>query len=152
MDKKDINYLIIKDKNSKSVTYFEYDKIKGYHLKPKNTPFKDCINVNKMIIVNPSLIDTLITKKINNRFNKLIKLVTYLYEENDPSGEGYHLALNEISKFRMELINKYRMYLSEEKLKLLDNKLSILETEINLKLEYLYEEANHNYEHEGKSR
>ncbi len=151
MDKGNINYLIVKDKNSKSVTYFEYDKIKGYRLKPKNTPFKDCINVNKMIIVNPSLIETLITKKINKRFNKLIQLISYLYEENDPSGEGYRLALNEISKFRMELINKYKSYLSEEKLKLLDNKLSILEQEINLKLEYIYEQSS-NYEKEGKSR
>ncbi len=151
MDKKNINYLIVKDKNSKSVTYFEYDKIKGYNLKPKNTPFKDCINVNKMIIVNPSLIDTLLTKKINNRFNKLIKLVSYLYEDENPSGADYQLVLNEISKFRMELINKYCLYLSDEKLKLLDNKLLILESEINLKLEYLYEEVNRQ-EKQGKSR
>lgn len=151
MEKKDISYLIIKEKNSKSVTYFEYDKLKGYNLKPKNTPIKDCINVNKMVIVNPSLIDTLVTKKINNRFNKLIKLISYLYEENDATGEGYRLALNEISKFRMELINKYKEYISEEKLKLLDKKLCILENEINLKLEYLYEEANIQ-EKEGKSR
>ncbi len=151
MGKNDIKYLIVKDKDNKSVTYFEYDKIEGYNLKPKNTPFKDCIDVNKMIIVNPSLIDTLITKKINNRFKKLIKLISYLYEENDETGEGYRLALNEISKFRMELINKYKSYLSEEKLKLLDNKLSILEEEVNLKLEYLYEQSE-SKEKEGKSR
>ncbi len=151
MGKNDIKYLIVKDKDNKSVTYFEYDKIEGYNLKPKNTPFKDCINVNKMIIVNPSLIDTLITKKINNRFKKLIKLISYLYEENDETGEGYRLALNEISKFRMELINKYKSYLSEEKLKLLDNKLSVLEEEVNLKLEYLYEQSE-SKEKEGKSR
>ena len=117
MKSSNINYLVVKDKDSKSVTYFEYDKINGYNLKPKNTPFKDCINVNKMIIVNPSLIETLVTKKINNKFNKLIKLINYLYTDEDASGEGYRLALNEISKFRMELINKYRLYLSEEKLK-----------------------------------
>ena len=151
MAKNDINYLIVKDKDNKSVTYFEYDKIEGYNLKPKNTPIKDCIHVNKMIIVNPSLIDTLVTKKINNRFKKLIKLISYLYEENDETGEGYRLALNEISKFRMELINKYKSYLSEEKLKLLDNKLSILEEEVNLKLEYLYEQSE-SKEKEGKSR
>ena len=151
MAKNDINYLIVKDKDNKSVTYFEYDKIEGYNLKPKNTPFKDCIHVNKMIIVNPSLIDTLVTKKINNRFKKLIKLISYLYEENDETGEGYRLALNEISKYRMELINKYKSYLSEEKLKLLDNKLSILEEEVNLKLEYLYEQSE-SKEKEGKSR
>ena len=150
MKKSDINYLIIKDKNSKSVTYFEYDKINGYKLKPKNTPFKDSINVNKMIIVNPSLIETLVTKKINNRFNKLIKLITYLYDVDDETGEGYKLALNEISKFRMELINKYRSYISEEKLKLIDKKLIILEEEMNLKLSYV--DNNIFKEKEGKSR
>ena len=78
-------------------------------------------------------------------------MISYLYEENDETGEGYRLALNEISKFRMELINKYKSYLSEEKLKLLDNKLSILEEEVNLKLEYLYEQSE-SKEKEGKSR
>lgn len=152
MKKEDRRYLIVKDKDSKSVTYFEYDKIKGYKLKPKNTPFKDSINVNKMIIVNPTLIDTLVTKKINNRFKKLVKLITYLYDEDSDDTEGYLLALNEISKFRMELINKYKMYLSDEKLKLIDNKLKILEEEVKLKLEYMYNNENTYEKEEGKSR
>ena len=37
----------------------------------------------------------------------------------------------------MEIINKYRKYLSEEKIELYENKLSILEDELNLRLEYL---------------
>ena len=37
MAKNDINYLIVKDKDNKSVTYFEYDKIEGYNLKPKKS-------------------------------------------------------------------------------------------------------------------
>ena len=28
-------YLIVKNNNDKAITYFEYDKIKGYDFKPK---------------------------------------------------------------------------------------------------------------------
>ena len=70
------HYLIVKTKDKKEITYFEYDKLTGFKMtsKNKNIKLKDAINVNKMVIINPSLIEKLITKKINQKMKKLIDL------------------------------------------------------------------------------
>ena len=125
-------FLVVKEKDNKSIMYFEYDKIDGYRFIPKKTPFKDCINVNTMIIVNPSLIEKFLEKKANRRFLKIVDFVSRLYEEDDDS-DGYNLVLNEITKFRLELYIKYKN-LSKEKLDLLDKKLFILENQLSLRM------------------
>lgn len=129
------NYLIIKDKDTKAISYFEYDKIDGYNIYPKK-PIKDSINVNKMILVNPSMIDKVIDRKFNKRFERLLRFLGLVYEDGDSTGEGYREALNEISKLRLEYNNKYRKYMEEEKAHLLEQKLNILEQEVRLRMEY----------------
>ena len=52
-------YHIVKSKEDKSITYFEYDKLDGYDLSPKKSvKIEDAINVNKIVIINPSLAAT----------------------------------------------------------------------------------------------
>ena len=131
-------FLVVKTKDSKEITYMEYDKINGCLITPKNNlKFQDAINVKSMILINPSLIEKMVDIKARKRFNNLINLLAIIYEDDDNTGEGLRLAKNEAEKFRMEIINKYRRYISLEKLELLENKLAILEDELNLRLEYL---------------
>lgn len=150
-------FLVIKDKDSKTIKYFEYDKLKGYDIHPKqNVKFQNAINVNKMIIINPSLIEKLIDKKIKHKFNSLINLISFVYENDESGSDGLELALDEAEKFRMELINKYKKYLTEEKLSLMEKKIDILEDEIKLRLQYYFnkqfESEYISAKSEGKSR
>ena len=150
-------FLVIKNKDSKTIKYFEYDKLDGYNIHPKqNVKFQNAINVNKMIIINPTLIEKLVDKKIKHKFNNLINLLSFVYENDDATSDGLELALNETEKFRMELINKYKKYLSEEKQNLMEKKLEILEDEIKLRMQYfLTEQMQREYsssKSEGKSR
>ena len=120
----EIRFLVVKNKNDGTVKCFEYGKIKGYSITPKkNVKFQDAINVDKMILINPTLIEKMIDKKVKKRFEYLINLITVVCESEDESGDGLYLALNEAEKFRREIINKYKNYLSEEKLMLLEKKL-----------------------------
>lgn len=150
-------FLVIKNKDSKTIKYFEYDKLNGYNIHPKqNVRFQNAINVNKMIIINPTLIEKLVDKKIKHKFNNLINLLSFVYENDEATGDGLELALNEAEKFRMELINKYKKYLSEEKQSLMEKKLDILEDEIKLRMQYFLNEqmqrAYSSPKSEGKSR
>ena len=54
-----VHYLVVKEKNKKTITYFEYNKLNGFNMtsKKKNIKLKDAINVNKMIIINPSFVE-----------------------------------------------------------------------------------------------
>ena len=152
LDKK---YFIVKEKNNKAITYFEYDKIEGYDLAPKKgVKIEDAINVNKVVIINPSLAEKVAKKKFDLKFRKLLQLLNIIFETDDDTGTAYHEGLNEISKLRMELLNKYRKHLNDEEASLMDKKLDILEQELKLRLYYLQQNYQNNYENElsGKSR
>lgn len=153
---KEQRFLVVKNKDSKDIKYFEYDKISGYNIKPNpNLKFQDAINVNRMILINPSLIEKMVDKKIKRRFDYLINLLSIVYENDDESGDGLQLALDEAEKFRNELCNKYKQYIKEEKYELLLKKIAILEDELYLRMQYIMNrEYLNEYEQmkEGKSR
>lgn len=150
---KEQKFLVVKNKDSKEIKYFEYDKISGYNIKPNpNLKFQDAINVNKMILINPSLIEKMVDKKIKRRFDYLINLLSVVYENDDDTGEGLKLALNEAEKFRIELNNKYRQYINEEKFDLLQRKIAILEDELYLRMQFVLDKVNDIEEEKGKSR
>ena len=154
LDKK---YLIVKEKNDPAITYFEYDKMHGYDLsRKKNIKIKDAINVNKVVIINPSLMNKVATKKVNLKFERLLKLLNVIFETDDDSaGTAYREGLNEISKLRLEAYTKYRKYMEEEEFTLVMKKLDILEQELKLRLYYLEQNYLNYYENErteGKSR
>ena len=133
-------FLIVKNKDSKDIKYFDYDKLDGYNLTiKKDVHFADAIDINRVIIINPTFIDKVATKKLNTKFNRLINMMQIVCEvgDEDESGEGYRLALDEAAKLKQELWNKYRKYISEEKLKLMLKKIEILEDELELRQELL---------------
>lgn len=153
----DVRYLIIKEKNKKEVMYFEYDKLSGFNMtsKNKNLKLKDAINVNKMVIINPSFIEKLINKKINNKIKKLVDLIATIYESDDEDPAGSLMqALNEVEKFKREMINRYLNYMTKEQIELLEKKINILETEV-MNHAYKLNERNYyqdNYEYEQENR
>ncbi|MBP5684749.1 MAG: hypothetical protein J6X02_05795 [Bacilli bacterium] len=150
LDKK---YLIVKKKEDKSITYFEYNKIEGYDLSPKKgIKIEDAINVNKVVIINPSLANKVAKKKIDLKFRKLLQLLNIVFESDDETGEAYRQALDEVNKLRMELINKYKKHLEDEEYDLMVKKLDILDQELKVRLYYLENTYQSSYGMEGKSR
>ena len=133
-------FLVVKSKDKKDIKYFDYDKLDGYNLTfKKDVHFSDAIDVNRVVIINPGFIEKIATKKINNKFEKLINMMQVVCEvgDEDESGEGYRIALNEASKLKTELWNKYRKFIAEKKLELMIKKIEILEDELKLRQELL---------------
>ncbi len=137
----DKRYFVVKGKNDSSITYFEYDKMEGYDLSPKkNIKIKDAINVNKVVIINPSLMQKVASKKMNLKFKKLLEFMTVIFDNDDDdstSSDAYREGLNEISKLRLEAKVKYQQYMEEEEYKTLEKKLDILEQELKSRIYYL---------------
>lgn len=146
-------FLVVKNKDEKEIKYFEYDKVKGYNIAPKNNvKFEDAINVSKMILINPSLIEKMVDKKVKRKFAYLVNMISFVCDNDDESGDGLYLALDQAEKFRMELINKYKKYIQEEKFALLEKKIAILEDELKLRIKYHVKDYEDTKELEGKSR
>jgi len=138
----DKRYFVVKGKKDSAITYFEYDKMEGYDLSPKkNIKIKDAINVNKVVIINPSLMQKVASKKMDLKFKKLLEFMTIIFDNDDDddttSGEAYREGLNEISKLRLEAKVKYQKYMEEEEYQTLEKKLDILEQELNSRIYYL---------------
>ena len=118
-------FLIVKDNESKEIQYFDYDKVNGYNSYSKgNTHFEDAIDVNRIIIIKPTFIEKIATKKMNQKFQKFLNMVSVVCDaEDDENGGLYQIVLDEANKLRMELINKYKKYISQEKFELMLKKL-----------------------------
>ena len=147
----DVRYLVVKRKDKKEIVYMEYDKLEGMDITPKNKKsFEDSIEVNKMILIQPTLIKKLVHKKLDRNFKKLLRLVTIILDTDDETGTALREGLNEIEKFRLEIKNKYREYMSKEELSIMAKKLMILQEELKQKL-FVIENVVTN-EKTGKSR
>jgi len=78
--------------------------------------------------------------------------MSYVCEVEDETGEGYRIALDEANKLQMELINKYRKYIEEEKLELMLKKIEILSGELKLRLDVLYNSLEQEEKSRGRGR
>lgn len=131
-------FLIVRNKEEKTIKYMEYDPREGYQITPKgNVRFEDAINVDKMILISPTLISKMISKKANKRIAYLLKLINFIDSNEDEAPEAIDLALDQASKFRQEVINQYRRHLSQEEMTLLENKINIIEDELKMRKNYL---------------
>ena len=147
-------FVVTKDENTQTITYKEYDSLKGYDFKPKNKLSKeDIINVDEMV----NLMRVNIFKRLESSINsftltleRILKLISFIYDDDETGEESVTLALNEIAKFKELLDTKYKEYMKEKEYKLMLKKLEILENEV--KLRKLYLNSKENSEKKSKGR
>ena len=137
-------FVVTKDENTQTITYKEYDSLKGYDFKPKNKLSKeDIINLAKKFNLENS-------KKCKKTLERILKLISFIYDDDETGEESVTLALNEIAKFKELLDTKYKEYMKEKEYKLMLKKLEILENEV--KLRKLYLNSKENSEKKSKGR
>lgn len=122
----------LKKESEKVVSKKKVKEIKGFSVKPRNkVKPEDMIDVDEMIVVDNGLIDKLIDKKVKREFEKVLNMYSYLLEEDDSDEGSYNIILDEIDRFKKLLLNKYKEYLKDKKVKEILKKLEIIEKEID---------------------
>lgn len=147
-------FIITKDSKTDVITYMEYEKLKGFNVKPKhNVNFEDMINVEEMIVINPGLIEKLVDKKCKRTFQKIIAMLSIIQEEDDSDDDApFMLILNEIERFKNLIINKYKEYMEKKEYETLLKKLEILKAEVEHRRSYLIEkQLEYEVNKKGKS-
>ena len=77
------SYLIKKDQKSGEIVYMEYD-LEGYKFKPRNDVNQPYVNVKSVTIYKPEMIDHLLSKKFEKKFDKLSQIILkFLYQEDE---------------------------------------------------------------------
>ena len=128
-------FVVKKDAHDETITYMEYEKLKGFNVKPKDSfEMDDMINVNEMIIINPGLIEKLVFKKCKRRLEKIILMLSVVYEDESTDDGNIEMVLDEMEKFKTMLRKKYKEYLKKEEYKLYLKKIEILESEARIRL------------------
>lgn len=145
-------FVVTKDNLTDAITYLEYERKKGFSIKPKsNVSFSDMIDVEKMVIINPSLIEKLVDKKCKKTLEKIIRMTSIIYEDDEDTGGNLGIILDEIEKFKQLITNKYKEYMKEKEYKVLLKKLDIIESEVNLrKLALTFNNSNSSKPKKGR--
>ena len=88
-------------------------------------------------------------KKIKKKLDSFLKLMIAVVEDEDNDPGDISEALNEISRYKSIIVNKYKKYLDEKYITLLLKKINFLEEELKQKLIYV---DDLQYEEELKSK
>lgn len=127
------NFYIEKNNQTNETVYIEYDKMKGYKITPK-TKKEDAIEVNKIVIVSPTLSEKIIKKKIEHKMAYLFKLL----EEISSSGgndEGIiKKTLMDAERLKLMIINNYVKYLGNTYASLTLKKIELIINELRIGL------------------
>ena len=113
----------------------EVKSLYGFIMSSKKKSFSiSGVNVFDIKIVNKELAHPLVSKTVPHKFKKLINLLTELLISDDDTGDTFREALNQIEKFRLEIKNKYRVYLEQKELEEMSKKLKLLKKTAEIKL------------------
>jgi len=132
MEKK--NYLLVKNRFNKEIVYINYDQASGFKFNPINRK-EGSISVNQMVIINPTFIEKVLTRKTKRKLELYLQyIVELLDEESDTDITGLRSALNDITRYKDIVMHKYKLYLDERYFELYMKKLSLLEYELKMKI------------------
>lgn len=133
-------FVVKKDAKTDVITYMEYEKLKGFNVKPKdNFNFEDMINVNEMIIINPTLIEKLIDKKCKRALEKIIMMLSVIDEDDSDDSSNVDIVLDELERFKTLVTNKYEEFMEKEEYKMLLKKIDIIKKELELRKNVKYQ-------------
>lgn len=148
------SYLVKKDKYTGEIVYMEYD-LEGYKFKPKNDGTKPYIKVDSVTIYKPEMIDSLLARKFQKKFERLSEIIMrFLYQEDDEgSDEGdYFILLDEVARLKSIVDLKYKKFLQNEEYKDYMHKLAFLDNQIRQKIAIINYQNRISYEAErGRS-
>lgn len=108
----------------------QIQNLEGFLLPVRGNEFVICDQKIKNIkIIDVGLAKPLVSSYVNKKYKRLLAGLTELLISDDDTGESFRLVLDRIEKFRMEIKNKYRIFLEKKELEIMAKQLSALQKE-----------------------
>lgn len=143
----------ILSKNDEKLSLYSTPNFEGCEFKPKKD--KTIISVNKVLVVDKSLTDNILSIKFNDKFKALLKYAMYVINDEDATSTDTAIVLDEVAMLKGILLNRYQKFLSKEKERLFLEKLRLIENQIRSKdfaIKMHSFRSNPDSMHNGKSR
>ena len=153
MKNKKRHYKIIKNKYDKKKISLDAKKLVGFAVKPRNNVYYSGVEVNRMMLVNRSFIQTVLKKKIKRKLDLYLQYIVNIMDDSeDDSGTTIRFALNDLEKYRSVIKNNYKKYLDKKYVEQLLKKIGLIEHELKVKEYYINQYSMSLQEEHGKSR
>jgi len=139
-------YICDKDNNEIIYGHLDYDKINGFKIKPRNNIKYEGIEVSRMVLVEPKLIENVLKRKTKIKLNAYLNyLISTLEDDEDDS--NLNLVLADADRYKNIIINKYSKYLDPKYIKELLLRVKFIEEELK---EKIYEQNFYNSKGRGR--
>lgn len=134
---KNHGFLLVKNDSFSKIEEIDYNKLNGFSFKPRNKRKTSVMSVDKLVMINPSFTETILKKKIRNRLEIYLRfIISLIDQEDDTDISDLRAALNDLSRYKSIIRNKYLAYLDKRYAELLLKKIEILEQELKDKIIY----------------
>jgi hypothetical protein len=123
-----MKYTVIRKQDDQKLTYFKV-KMEGLDVNPINRVPGLNIKAKKVVLIDENLKTEYIRQRVTRKMDKIIKFMIRILNDDDTTDDDTGLVLDEISRLKGIVINKYRDYLPMLEYKSLLTKLIIIEEE-----------------------
>lgn len=132
---KNKGFLLVKNYNFSKIEDLKLEKLNGFLFKPRNNINYGEIVVSKLIMFNPSFTETILKKKIKNRLEIYLRFIISLIDDDDDTDiTDLRAALNDLTRYKSIIKNKYLLYLDKRYSEMLLKKIELLDQELKLKI------------------
>ena len=144
---------ILQDKKTESGSYTFEQELDGFVITPKKEKQMDGIDIKEVIITDKELINNHAKKIFDKKIKDITKMMFLVINNSDSSDDDASIVLDEVSKLKSIIINKYKKFISETLYKNYMKKLIIMEEEFKENFMYSkYYMENENEIVRGRSR
>ncbi len=142
-------YICDKENNEIVYGYIDYNQIHGFKIKPGNNIPYDGVEVSRLVLVKPSLIENVLKRKTKHKLNAYLAFLFTIIDDDDDDSETLELVIDDVARYKSIIINKYSKFLDKKYINRLLKKVGMVERELKDKLKEL---TKQNTKTQGKSR
>lgn len=142
-------YICNKDNNEIVYGYIDYSHLHGFKIKPGNNVPYEGVEVGRLVLVKPSLIENVLKRKIKHKLDAYLTFLFTVIDDEDEDPDALELVIDDVTRYKNIIMNKYSKFLDKKYIKRLLKKVGMVELELNNKLEEL---TKQNTKKAGKSR
>ena len=123
------------NKDNNIVSGYINDQMSGFKIRPRNNVEYEGIQVSRMVLVEPKLIENVLKRKIKIKLNAYLNYLISTIEEDDGDAA---LVLDDTLRYKSIILNKYSKYLDSKYIRELLFRVKFVEEELKSKV---YEES-----------
>ena len=127
---------VLKETKTESGTYTFEKELEGFIIHAKKDKSADDIDIKEVIITDAELIDKHIKRIFDKKINEISKMILLILNSDDSTDDDVSMVLDETSKFKSIIINKYKKYISDKLYKTYMKKVIIMEEEFKRSFMY----------------